>query len=265
MIVVDREGVHQRAGCGGSGWPVKKFYLDGNLLPLSKPHINKQQTFYSGCRFSGQIRANRFLTLGVGDGFKLRYNPDYNSHRERPLHPSHGLHEVTIWAGDMSQHKNEIMTAGQGANYPEVGVPMPVYWWKPSLIGEAETANGEVTMTVPNLANGAGPGGRPLAGNGYTREAGDMHLYAGRFKFSKISGNDWQALRDQDLDHLRKYGTAHKIIGFWHQGVTQKGQFNPYFDVNALPQFKRQDGDDDEAYRDRIRNEIRKFGLRDLN
>ena len=35
---------------------------------------------------------------------------------------------------------------------------MPVYWWKPSLIGEAETANGEVTMTVPNLANGAGPG-----------------------------------------------------------------------------------------------------------
>ena len=165
----------------------------------------------------------------------------------------------------MSQHKNEIMTAGQGANYPEVGVPMPVYWWKPSLIGEAETANGEVTMTVPNLANGAGPGGRPLAGNGYTREAGDMHLYAGRFKFVKISGNDWQANRDQSLDHLRKYGTAHKIIDFWHQGVTAKGQFNPYFDVNALPQFKRQDGDDDEAYRNRIRNEIRKFGLRDLN
>ena len=265
MIVVDREGVHQRAGCRGSGWPVKKFYLDGKLLPLSKPHINKQQSFTYGCRFSGQIQANSFLTLGVGKGFKLRYHPDYNSHRERPLHPSDGLHEVTIWAGDMSQHKNEIMTAGQGANYPEVGVPMPVYWWKPSLMGEAETANGEVTMTVPNLANGAGPGGRPLAGNGYTREAGDMHLYAGRFKFVKISGNDWQANRDQSLDYLRKYGHVHKIIGFWHQGVSAKGQFNPYFDVNALPQFERQDGDDDEAYRNRIRNEIRKFGLRDLN
>lgn len=265
MIVVDREGVHQRAGCGGSGWPVKKFYLDGNLLPLSKPHINKQQSFYYGCRFTGQIRANSFMTLGVGGGFKLRYQPDYNSHRERPLHPSHGLHEVTIWAGDMSQHKNEIMTAGQGANYPEVGVPMPVYWWKPGLIGEAETANGEVTMTVPNLANGAGSTGRPLAGNGRTREAGDMHLYAGRFKFVKISGNDWQANRDQGLDHLRKYGHVHKIIGFWHQGVSAIGQFNPYFDVNALPQFQRQAEDDDAAYRDRIRNEIRKFGLRNLN
>ena len=69
MIVVDREGVHQRAGCRGSGWPVKKFYLDGTLLPLSKPHINKQQSFYSGCNFRGQIRANNFLTLGIGDGF----------------------------------------------------------------------------------------------------------------------------------------------------------------------------------------------------
>ena len=275
MIVVDREGVHQKAGCksgwpvksGGSGWPVKKFYLDGNLLPLSKPHINKQQTFlYPGCRFSGQIRANRFLTLGVGDGYKLPHYADYNSHRVRPLHPSHGLHEVTIWAGDMSQHKNEIMTAGQGANYPEVGVPMPVYWWKPGLIGEAETANGEVTMTVPNLVNGTGPGGRPLAGDGRTREAGDMHLYAGRFKLEKISGNDWRAVRDQDLDHLRKYGHTQKIIQLWHQGMTPRGQaFNGYFDVNALPQFKRQDGDSDEAYRDRIRNEIRKFGLRDLN
>ena len=275
MIVVDREGVHQKAGCksgwpvksGGSGWPVKKFYLDGTLLPLSKPHINKQQTFlYPGCQFSGQIRANRFLTLGVGDGYKLSHYADYNSHRVRPLHPSHGLHEVTIWAGDMSQHKNEIMTAGQGANYPEVGVPMPVYWWKPGLIGEAETANGEVTMTVPNLVNGAGPGGRPLAGDGRTREAGDMHLYAGRFKLEKISGNDWRAVRDQDLDHLRKYGHVQKIIGLWHQGMTPRGQaFNGYFDVNALPQFKRQDGDADEAYRDRIRNEIRKFGLRDLN
>ena len=165
----------------------------------------------------------------------------------------------------MSQHKNKIMNAGQGANYPEVGVPMPAYWWKPGLIGEAETANGEVTMTVPNLVNGSGPSGRPLAGNGRTREAGDMHLYAGRFKFQKISGNDWQALRDQDLDHRRAYGHVHKIIDFWHQGVTQEGQFNPYFDVNALPQFERQDEDDDAAYRDRIRNEIRNFGLRDLN
>ena len=266
MIVVDREGLHQRAGCRGSGWPVKKFYLDGNLLPLSKPHINRQQSFYSGCNFSGQIRANSFMTLGVGDGFNPPYQPDYNSHRERPLHPSHGLHEVTIWAGDMSQHANEIMTASGGTNYPEAGVPMPVYWWKPGLIGEAETADGEVTMTVPNLANGEGPKGRPLAGNGRSREAGDMHLYAGRFKFVKISGNDWQANRDQDLDHLRKYGHAHKIIGLWHQGTVGKDQpFNPYFDVNALPQFERQTGDNDDGYRDRIRNEIRKFGLRDLN
>ena len=264
MIVVDREGVHQKAGCGGSGWPVKKFYLDGNLLPLSKPHINKQQTFLPGCRFKGQIRANRYMTLGIGDGFKGA-SGDYDSHRERPLHPSHGVHEVTIWAGDMSQHKNKIMTAGQGANYPEVGVPMPVYWWKPGLIGEAETANGEVTMTVPNLANGAGPKGRPLAGNGWTREAGDMHLYAGRFNFNKISGNDWQASRDQSLNQPRHYKYA-TIIGFWHQGKQPGlGGINGYFDVNALPQFERQDSDDDEAYRDRIRNEIRKFGLRDLN
>ncbi|NBR79641.1 MAG: hypothetical protein EBT71_06345 [Alphaproteobacteria bacterium] len=204
------------------------------------------------------------MTLGVGDGYQRGNQPDYNSHRERPLHADHALHEVTIWAGDMSQHKNIIMKTTWGRNYPEVGVPMPVYWWKPGLMGEAETANGEVTMTLPNLANGAGPVGRPLAGNGYTREAGDMHLYAGRFGFRRMNGNDYQAIVDQRLDHRRKYGTVHKIIGFWHQGVSQKGQFNPYFDVNALPQFERQDGDDDQAYRDRIRNEIHKHWVKDL-
>ena len=86
----------------------------------------------------------------------------------------------------MSADAAAIFNGGRQLDYGAAGLAQPSYWWKPGLVGRASTEAGDITLTLPNLANGAAPDGRPLAGDGVSRMDGDMIIYPGRWQLFDV-------------------------------------------------------------------------------
>ena len=211
MFVVDASR-RQKTG-NKAYWPIKIF-LNGQRLSVGNFKTSSKNGGYA------PVQTASFAGLGVAGKRKTQPNGNTQNDSRRPwarhlpLRTSSFIHEVSIWQGDKSNAASAIYNSNRDVtDYASTSAGAPRYSWKPALWGKSSTSDGQGTLTLANLANGAASNGGPLAGNGSARLDGDMHLYPGRFVTANGQGvgyTDWQGRSPQ---------------GIWHQGMSY------YFDL----------------------------------
>lgn len=206
MFVVDASR-RQKTG-NKAYWPIKIF-LNGQRLSVGNFKTSSKNGGYA------PVQTASFAGLGIAG--KSKTHPETGNTqndsrrpwaRHLPLRTSSFLHEVSIWQGDKSNAASAIYNSNRDVtDYASTSAGAPRYSWKPALWGKSSTSDGQGTLTLANLANGAANNGGPLAGNGTTRLDGDMHLYPGRFRTANGQGvghTDWN---------------GRSPLFFWHQGM----------------------------------------------